>query len=282
MKKIDKTYSDILVIGNGFDLNQKLPTSYSDFIKSKHFNDLKGKNNFFVDYLSNRFNIQKWIDVENELKLYSKNQSKEEAINSFKKEYKIVCIALKEYLSNLDYASINENEYSYKVIQKIMTKDFLILDFNYTETTKLILEQLGVDSVNIEERLIKLHGDIKTEIIFGIEDNVDIKKNHVFLRKAYSKYFTSINLKVPLETCNNLYFFGHSLGETDHMYFKPFFEKYSLAQNYGKGKKIELYHFGEEGYNQLFMQIDTMTNKHLSIFRQNNEIEFIDTSKQTR
>jgi hypothetical protein len=279
MKKINKAYTDILIIGNGFDLNQKLLTSYSDFIKSKQFTDLQGKNNYFVDYLSKRFNIQKWIDVENELKLYSRNKAIQEAINSFKEEFIIVCNALKEYLIKIDYTSIDKNAYSYKAIEKIKDKDFLILDFNYTETTKLILEELGVDREDIEKRLIKIHGDLKTEIIFGIEDNVNIEKNHVFLRKAYNKNFTSINLKVPIESCQSLYFFGHSLGETDHMYFKPFFEKYSMPQYFGKGKKIELYHFGEEGYSQLFMQIDAMTNRHLSIFRQNNEIEFIDTSK---
>lgn len=33
----------ILIIGNGFDLNLGLKTSYKDFIQSEHFKDLVAK-----------------------------------------------------------------------------------------------------------------------------------------------------------------------------------------------------------------------------------------------
>ena len=65
----------VAIIGNGFDLNLGLKTSYSDFVNSKDFKSLLNKGNYLVDYLDGKHNLQKWIDVENELKLYSASQN---------------------------------------------------------------------------------------------------------------------------------------------------------------------------------------------------------------
>lgn len=60
-----------IVIGNGFDINLGLPTSYADFVKSTHFDDMVKRGNELAKHLKSKFELQNWIDIENELKSYS-------------------------------------------------------------------------------------------------------------------------------------------------------------------------------------------------------------------
>ena len=277
---IRQDYSHIAIIGNGFDLNLGLKTSYSDFVNSKEFKSILNAGNYLADYLEGKHNLQKWIDVENELKLYSKTQNILEAAEQFRADFSVVSTTLKNYLATLSYANLNKSAYAYKLLEIIKNEDFLLLDFNYTQTTETILLELGISQNEIDERLIKVHGSVQDgEIIFGVEDQADIKPKHVFLRKAYNQNFKAINVIDNLENLQELYILGHSLGETDHMYFNNFFMTYSFAHYFGKGKKITLYYYGEEGYNQLFMQLDELTRKSLSLFKRNNEFKTVDTSK---
>ena len=87
----------ILVIGNGFDLNLGLNTSYNHFINNDLFLNKTDKNKLFA-YLLNKHNLQKWIDIENELKIYSKKAQND--IN-FKNEFNELCSVLVEYLKKL-------------------------------------------------------------------------------------------------------------------------------------------------------------------------------------
>lgn len=61
--------NNLLIIGNGFDLDLGLPTKYSNFIESKYFkkqNIRRGSKLF--KYISETYHDKKWIDIENELK----------------------------------------------------------------------------------------------------------------------------------------------------------------------------------------------------------------------
>ena len=68
----------LYIIGNGFDLDLGIKSSYSDFFKSNEFNNLLGSNSScdFAKHLSKE-NIKgpdvKWVDIEVELKKYVNN-----------------------------------------------------------------------------------------------------------------------------------------------------------------------------------------------------------------
>jgi len=280
MTKLRTDFTHIIIIGNGFDLNQNLKTSYTDFINSEQYKLLLGKDNYLVEYLSKKHELQNWIDIENELKKYSNSQNIAEANQSFQEEFIKLSSSLKEYLSTISYDNLDKTAYSYKLLESIKDKDFLILDFNYTKAAEIILSELNVEKSIIEERIIKVHGSLDEQnIIFGIEDDARIKTQHVFLRKAFNSKFKAINVNLNLINVKELYIFGHSLGETDHMYFNKFFSEFSMEFNFENGKMITLYHYGQEGYKQLFMQLDKLTNNRLTIFKQNNDFNTIDTSK---
>ena len=190
-----------------------------------------------------------------------------------------LCNSLKDYLNELDYTKLDNNSHSYKLLTQIFDKNFLILDFNYTNSVKIILQELGLKQIEIDERLIKVHGSIdEKQIIFGVEDFARIEPEHVFLRKAFSRDFKGVNMNLLLENLTELFIFGHSLGETDHMYFSRFFQNYSAEHHHDKGKTIHFFYYGNQGYKQLFMQLDTLTNNGLTIFKQNNDFRTIDSS----
>ena len=70
MEKRQNSYKDTcLIIGNGFDLNLGLPTSYGNFVESEQFKDMVTRGNKLAIHLKSKYELQNWIDIENELKL---------------------------------------------------------------------------------------------------------------------------------------------------------------------------------------------------------------------
>ena len=98
MRNIDfNKYQSALIIGNGFDLSLGLSTSYMDFVNSDEFQILLNMQNQLAIYLKVNAELQNWIDIENELKLYSKNEDNAK----FKTEYEALCKQLVVYINNI-------------------------------------------------------------------------------------------------------------------------------------------------------------------------------------
>ena len=101
-------YDKLLVIGNGFDLALGLKTSYLDFmrwLKNEHYMD----DAYLYRYLSSKLNQKRWIDIENELRVYSNKicnpseshlnkEGKQKISSKFRREHKSLCDILCEYL----------------------------------------------------------------------------------------------------------------------------------------------------------------------------------------
>jgi hypothetical protein len=270
-----KQPSRLLIIGNGFDLNLGLDTSYSHFLKSTCFNDLQLQNNIIADSLSQQFKVNNWIDIEKHFKILSKHYT-----SDLEKDFYTLCTNLENYLGQIDYANLNLNSKAYHLINDTIGRNYKILDFNYTKSTKLLLRQLGVSTEQINKRHVKVHGSIEDKnIIFGVEDKAEIKPEHIFFKKSFNKNFKPIKLMDEVDQFTELHIFGHSLGETDHTYFDSFFHPYSENVYLGQLKKIFLYHYGDTGYKELMIQIDKLTNHRLTKFKQNTDFNIIDTSQ---
>ena len=285
MSELKKTrYQYVLVIGNGFDLDLGLPTRYSDFIKSSCLDELCKKDNYLANHLREVHDVKNWIDVEEELKNYSNTTNNPK---TFLRDYKALCISLLTYLRTIKYDSLNIESQAYKLIGIILkAKDVLIIDFNYTSTLqnliKIFVNDPTIEQQNFEH--IKIHGGIEEgDIIFGVEDNARIKKEHIFLKKSANKIFKPINFNLALEKCDRLVFFGHSLGATDHMYFKDYFTNaiaYQVTPRIGLAKQnIILFHYEEENYYRLMSELDTLTYNNLKKLRQINDFQTIEVKK---
>jgi hypothetical protein len=265
--------STLLVIGNGFDLNLGLPTSYNHFIKSNLFQDILSKNNL-AKHLINQLHLQKWVDIELELKNYSLLNDE-----NIRNDFEELRDCLQNYLSEIDVSKINVNSHAYQLIESLNLDDMAVVDFNYTDSLSYIVQQnafLRIKGTIQEDKYLKIHGSLKgKDIIFGIEDYRNLNTKHIFLHKSFNKNFGNGNPFEYLNWYDTIIFFGVSLGETDHMYFLDFFMDHSVSK---KDKEIKFYHYGEKGREDLHIQLHTLTTFRTNKFKYYNRVEFIDSS----
>lgn len=272
MQTIDIHTTKLIIIGNGFDLNLGLKTAYCDFLESNYFAELLKEKNPFAEALKNKFNLNRWIDVEIELKEISQTYTTISASH-----FKQLCEKLMEYMSQMELPNSFENTYAYKLISDECTGDFVILDFNYTDSVAQLLKKTTLFFSTIESSIIKMHGSVKEKaIIFGVEDEAKLDSKHIYLQKSFHKNFKGINLTKHWGSVREIHIFGHSLGETDHPYFAKFFKAASQGEYNSLETHLNLYHFGENSYEDLMRQIDKMTNRNLRSLRQNIHFNPID------
>ncbi|MCK5021775.1 MAG: hypothetical protein KAR54_00820 [Candidatus Pacebacteria bacterium] len=288
IKKI-KMKKKIIIIGNGFDLNLGLPTSYSHFLKSLYFDELLEDGNQIANNLKNRSELENWVDVEVALKDYADNINNlgSKILSSFKEEYKELAKQFLEYLKSIKYDKINKKSKAYNFITNNSvdkynkTTDILIYNFNYTSTVKNILANQGWSSNDIAEKHIHVHGDLESNIIFGIQDDTKSTKFHTFIKKTTGEGFQRCDLPENLKKGYDIAIFGYSLGVSDEMYFKNPFNWLSQNENISK-LHMDLYYFGENSKDELDYRMDQLTNSNLADFLQSVFLEKIDISKLTK
>ena len=166
----------ILIIGNGFDLNLGLKTSYKDFIQSNHFKTLLKNKNSMAEYFNEKSELNNWVDIEKEITKYS-IKVKDEDLN-IKKDFVEIKSALTNYLEEAQKKEINQDSKAFKILEEEINNIDIIFNFNYTDSIFRIAEILNQD---IEDKHYHIHGSIKEQnIIFGVEDDADIKDEHIF------------------------------------------------------------------------------------------------------
>lgn len=282
-----------LIIGNGFDLSLGLPTSYNHFIESDSF--LRHiYSNLLFNAIKEKKDVHNWIDIENFLGEYGEAHPYDTKSTKymFKKEYRLLCESLKEYLSTISITGINSSNSSYRILEEALAKipDVVetnndsshclnILDFNYTNSISSFLADTNFKEYVVRRKKIfhfQVHGSLKNNnIIFGVQDGKDIG-NNIFIRKSYHDNYEQFDCNIYdlLKTSQRIIFFGYSLGESDHTYFQKYFENL-LIQN---GANIDFYYFQEK--DDIFRALELLTNKNVGTLRSNHTIRFIDSSKE--
>jgi len=269
--------SHVLIIGNGFDLNLGLKTSYKDFIGSEFFTrNLEDSNLPLFKHLE-EVNKTNWIDIEKELESYSKSEVETYA---FLLEYKKLCEELKSYIKSIELADVDQKSHAYRLLENIKGEQFFILNFNYTNSVEVILNSLGVPKYKIDESIIHVHGSVKQDdIIFGVDEGASINNEHSFLRKTSSSLYDGEQVREALNGFECLSIFGHSLGESDHMYFECF-KNLSMGGHHRARKQREslnLYYYDEMAKYQLLSQIYTLSGRKMGRLKDNlasfNEID---------
>ena len=124
-----------------------------------------------------------------------------------------------------------------------------------------------------------IHGTLKDKenIVFGVQDSADLDKRHSFLYKSHNRVLNVNHLNERFEDAKHILFYGYSLGQTDHSYFEDFFKEQSM-----KGcerKKFDFFYYGQEGYDDLFWQLRTLTGNRMIQFKQLNDVAFINVIK---
>jgi len=222
--------SKILIIGNGFDLNLGLKTSYSHFIHSEQLQNLISNGNQLAAHLNKKHTLQNWVDIEHELKQYlirtfkikleyeyERNNevvlTEQEQQDQLKYEFIALKNALAEYLiqsSKTIRDMTDNNSQAAKILRCGYSKNLStesirlrtpyfneIFTFNYTN----FFNSFFIGNDRKFSQIHHIHGSLENNnIVFGIEDDAFSLKNDInllnsapHLKYSSENHFTFLN-----------------------------------------------------------------------------------------
>lgn len=232
---------NVLILGNGFDLDLGLPTRYSDFAKSNYWPKVDkvpdGRSMFSIidnkEYHALPFSLDKkqktanWFDLEEALLDYASVEVASLAKDLYSakndiKYYHELQSRLCSYLADVqNNTPIDTKSTACKVLEAIVDNGYFnnIYSFNYTDLNYLA-KKLGIKN-NIT--YTHLHGKLSDKsIILGINET-KISDEYDELHKSSSEFYHSNSLAQALDEANEVVFYGFSFGLIDYDYFAPFF-----------------------------------------------------------
>lgn len=206
------------LIGNGFDRNLGLETTYSEFVSIYKEKTAHTKN--LIDFRRNiKANEELWSDAEIALGQYTA-QFGEGSAAAFSECHADICAELAKYLreqqSRVEY---NQNAQKIaaafsrmnKILEPFPEQERIVLDdiysthknenrvfnficFNYTDTLDKCIETMKKKNADALGKhavgnmifnhsigtLCHVHGTIEKEMVFGVNDDTQIAKNEIF------------------------------------------------------------------------------------------------------
>jgi hypothetical protein len=239
----------IIILGNGFDLDLGLETSYSSFAKSEQWKDLMDNNehskdiNWLLGFIKSKYEVEKWIDIEAALLEYAMNKTSN-SIMAYSKGDEIDFIALCKSLK----AYLTEQQSLFKPTKKSVASLLLtclgkitnyskLYTFNYTQLDVLAAKCNYDPLIDAEH----IHGSLADdgELIFGIETRANtIDERYAFLFKTQNRKYHHTDLLKDLRDKDEYIFFGHSLNGMDYNYFNSLF--ISLAGSVSKTPRLTI------------------------------------------
>lgn len=264
-------------MGNGFDLDLGLKTSYKSFIDSTYFKErLKKESNIGDDsnvfsYLYEKIGLKQWIDIEQELLTLA--TLKKEVRNfeghlvkvlneaKFELEYTFehLLTELCNYLRSLDYNNIKTNSTALKILKAVVSySNSEIISYNYTDIMRLA----PIIKTAIDCPIEYVHGNLRDRsIILGFQDDVEIDKSFCFMIKSFNPNFRSHNVRAKLLDADEIIFFGHSLGSTDYHYFEDLFRFQSQPDRANQNLILRIFTYDEDARRDILFQLRKMNNK---------------------
>ena len=263
----------IAIIGNGFDLNLGMRTSYRDFLVSPFFPKSDDESSLAA-HLRRKYDAERWVDIEQELAIYSYSNSNRSTVQH---EYQELRSALAAYVRSLLLPKADGETHAHNLIRTLAGKgEMLMVNFNYTQTVQHLLASVMGEQGMADIEHWSLHGTCEDgRIIFGVDDAAKISSNHSFLKKSFAENFFARGLVQKLLSASEVHFFGHSLGSPDHMYFRNYFRH--LASSYSQCT-LYLYHHGDQGRLDLLYQVSVMSNSQVAAVRSNVDFRLVDVS----
>lgn len=247
---------NIMLIGNGFDVQHGISIKFKDFIASSIFQNGIGKRykNFFKEenYINFSSKTELWSDFENFLG-YIINQK------NIKEKYfvKQIIILFQKWIESRKNELVNKNPLIDSILKE--NKINFLLSLNYTTTpeiygfTKKIftinsLRSEWTDFQNMDGKYINLHSyskkNRKIHFIIGNDDYDNIHKNKFILEWYEKNKFNPKNLLLNQILSSKLFckiiVYGFSFGKSDKT-INDFLHEFS------KNREIIIYEKNNEG-----------------------------------
>lgn len=268
----------ILVLGNGFDLDLGLNTTYKAFAESESFEELScyaKSENLIADLIKQ--SSTNWFDIEECITDYVRRK---EAAKDFKcvEMDKMFYPYFKQIFANFIEHEFTESPYkdnirknslASRIIQEqidneVFDKIYSFNCFDYSLNDFVSYGKIGdicVDYVHNKEG----------HFILGICEDDCTTKDYSFLIKENQDY-EKTNIVEDLECTTDIVIFGHSLNRIDKGYFEDLF-KHNFY-----GKNITIITLDIESARQIENNI-LMMGASLTSINNNSNLTFIETKK---
>ncbi len=289
--------NNVFIVGNGFDLALRLPTSYYDFAHAENFwpkteTDVDVRKQWeykryksLESYLEEKKDLENWFDLEQELYNYARKKDKNggPTINVTNEHpsdviknmeyFKLLQARLFEYIRSVQN---NFGDFHYdvarEVLKAIINNGFFnsIYSFNYTELPPIP----GHDNIEC----IHLHGSIKEHsIILGVNER-PLRDGYEEIMKISSDIYQSHGLRNALANANEVVIFGVSFGEIDFDYFDSFFKRIINSDTINEDDKQHITIFTKNNKSRLGI-LKQLERMGISIQRlhEQSKFEFICT-----
>lgn len=225
----------VLIIGNGFDIELGLQSSYYQFAASPEWKSLVRSKidayNLYQAEDSLVLFIEKarlkdnWFDIElciHDFIMAKQNMSQETA-NVVKEEFEDLKSTLQRYLYRIsDEYNLNKENNARLLLSKVNGCPFgsYIASFNYTDSLRLCNIQREPSRTDFTF----IHGNLATGIVLGCDkfDNENVNRTLSFLYK-YNMLSKTNHIVANMRQSREIVFYGHSVNEMDFNYFKDFF-----------------------------------------------------------
>lgn len=300
MLQKDKIKSEelLFIIGNGFDMDLGLKTSYKSFVESRYWPckdrlipkeevDRYDSEECLHDVLHENTTAKSWYDLEAILAEYAtiqrgykpgqgisdnmKNRAEQDRV-----VYNKIIQSLTTYLSKIQKNKLIDNSMAAILLGVLVNSNFniKIYTFNYTDLSSFATK-LGISQ---PLDVTYMHGSLNDGIILGIESNMDFFPPYRYMCKEYSPHYQSRNLSNELHNAKHIVIFGHSLSPIDYHYFQRFFHEQSRENMTDADKKhITIFTYNEESAWDIRDQLRFMNNKRLDLLYGQNIFNIIRT-----
>ncbi len=249
-----------LIIGNGFDLDLGLKTTYKDFYESLDWPFPKKNlaNTTLVQHVDSQC-PSNWNNIEDALETYGHNVSgiNQEFLRAERVAYEALCVALRNYIRKQEKEPIDENSFACQLVKMFKRTTLLnsIYSFNYTNMSWIFAKAGFENSVPI----FHVHGNCRSDIILVVSDANEINYEFEYLYKTSNPSYSSVNLRYALQRSKLVIFFGHSLGRQDYYYFEDFFKQQCRKDMVENDKRyIFFVTRGQESQFELIRQLRSM------------------------
>ena len=263
----------VMVLGNGFDLAVGRKTSYKNFYDSGLCpTDFPSP---IIDYLNRHMNqdpeAHNWLDLENTLRNYALESMNNPSDFFSSDDDGCLCASehlalqtiedqLMRYLAEQHMPAPSADNKALQLLRECVSDGAEIYSFNYTGLGEL-LTQNKKEAALLDATIHYMHGSIlDNHIIIGAKDGNYGRFD--FVQKSFDSRFNPPSLGRALLRADKVTIFGHSLGDCDSQYFKPFF--LNQTSNNCMSKVIRIYTDTPDSMLSIKRNIQTMTDNHLS------------------
>lgn len=257
---IQRLMKSVIVLGNGFDIDLGLKTSFSEFINSYEFRSLSDIP--LIVYIRKKFEDEPlWCDIEGTFRVFLSSPLEDSDKVDINLAWQSITRAWEKYILNItrkDHVKINRNSCAYAFLSQIKSSDNWF-SFNYT--SPFYLSGLGDDyqhfvhNFYVPEELQPFNGVqlIQKNLIIGVDstfsESILGDEKLVPIIKKQNHFYNDVHLVESLFNADNIVIYGHSLGITDSDYFKPLFD--GILSNELTSKNIYIVTYTEECFEKI-------------------------------